>query len=79
MASFSSSDRNGVSGSECRGSRGVWEPRGETAAEDRGKGVSRGRRGDPGKERGSIGRSPAPPPDVWLPSPRPVRAAGAVP
>lgn len=33
VASFSSSDRNGVNGSECRGSRGVWERGGETAAE----------------------------------------------
>lgn len=64
VASFSSSDRNGVSGGECRGSRGVWEPGGETAAEAREKGGS-------GKGKGEFREEPSAPTRSLAPLPPP--------
>lgn len=69
VASFSSSDRNGVNGSEGRGSRGVWEPRGQTAAEQTGKGVSRGKGGIREREGGLSGGAQRPHPILGSPPP----------
>lgn len=79
VASFSSSDRNGVNGSECRGSRGVWELEGKQRPRKERRGLTGEKGGIRGRKGGVSGGARRPHPDPSFPSPRSVRAAGAVP